>query len=90
MHALWTESQWSENSYQPFLYAAKPEIISRDDLGHYSIWKDMRIECANTGYIFRELEEEKEVFRIDIQQTEDGIDKEERIIKLRKYLETGE
>jgi hypothetical protein len=90
MHALWTESQWSENSYQPFLYVAKPEIISRDDLGHYSIWKDMRIECANTGYIFRELEEEKEVFRIDIRQTEDGIDKEDRIIKLRKYLETGE
>ena len=89
MHVMWTESQWSENSYQPFLYAAKPEIISRDDLGHYSIWKDMWIECANSGYIFHDLEDEdeKEVFRIDIEQTEEGIDKEDRIVKLQKYFE---
>ena len=89
MHVMWTESQWSENSYQPFLYTAKPEIISRDDLGHYSIWKDMWIECTNSGYIFHELEDEdeKEAFRIDIEQTEEGIDKEDRIIKLKEYFE---
>ena len=49
----------------------------------------MWIECANSGYIFHDLEDEdeKEVFRIDIEQTEESIDKEDRIVKLQKYFE---
>ena len=86
MHALWTESQWSENSYQPFLYAADPSIISRDDLGHVSIKDGKKIECRNSGYFFIDIETEEEVDRIDIKQTEDGIDQEDRIIVLKNYL----
>ncbi len=86
MHALWTESNLSANSYQTFLYAVNPNIISRDDCGNVSNWKDKQIECVNSGYIFRNLNGEEDS-RIDIEQTENGIDKEDRIIKLKEYFE---
>lgn len=86
MHALWTESKWSENSYQPFLYVSDPTKISRGDLGHYSILGDNYISCENDAIRIIEIGTDNEVDRIDIQREENGIDQENRILKLKKYL----
>lgn len=86
MHVLWTESQRSENSYQPFLYAVAPENISRDDFGRVLIKDGQRIECGNSGYLFTDLETGEEVNRIDIKQDENGIDMEDRIVVLKKIF----
>lgn len=87
MHLLWTESQWSQNSYQPFLYAADSTIISRDDSGHVSIRNGQRIECKNSGFIFSDAVTHEPVHSIDVKRNEDGIDVEDRIVLLKNYLE---
>lgn len=88
MHVFWTESKWSENSYQPFLYVADSSVISRDDLGHYSVIGDKVISCENDGFhiykAYTDLKEELDL--IAVKQSDDGIDIENRIIKLKKYL----
>lgn len=86
MHVLWTESKWSENSYQPFLYAADSTIISRDHFGHCSVFGDYFSVCDNTSIYLCNLENEDVIKTIDIKRDENGVDQENRIDKLRKYL----
>lgn len=86
MHILWTESKWSENSYNPFLKAAAPKYINRDELGHYLLLDEMDVSCENCGFIFYKQGTDEEVSRIEIEQTENGIDKEDRVKILKKYI----
>lgn len=86
MHVLWTESKWSENSYDPFLYEVNPNWISRDDLGEFLIVDDEYIECTNDAFIFRDLKSEIETKRLEIARNDEGVDVEDRVQKLREYL----
>lgn len=82
---MYTERNWSQNTYQPFL----KEIdlngnISRDDFGMSLDFGDCYMRCENDGYITREKETDEVTEKIEILQNKEGIDKEDRI---RKYLE---
>ena len=87
MHVLWTESKWSENSYDPFLYEVDAERISRDDLGRYLIFDEEYIECVNDGFVFYSLDTDEETRRLEICRDDDNFDKEDRIRKLKNFLD---
>ena len=81
---LWGEQKASRRAYQPFLKAVdKNNNISLDDLGEYLIFDDDYLECENNAYVFKDLNNDKEIERLDIKQNKDGIDIEDRI---KKYL----
>ena len=82
---LWAEKQLSENAYQPFLKAALPAKISRDSLGQRLLLSDCSISCAHDSYLVHSLDDDEVIERISIAQ-EDGIDCEDRIVLLQRYL----
>ncbi|MBO7053515.1 MAG: DUF262 domain-containing protein [Alphaproteobacteria bacterium] len=88
-----TKTRLSPSSYMPFLKAADAEHISREDLGQKLVYKDEYIEFTNNAYIhkkrIKEVNDDTQdelVDTIQIQQNTNGIDTEDRIIKLKKYL----
>ncbi len=90
MHTLWTETKWSENSYNPFLQAAAPQYIDRDQLGLFLHWKRFWISCENDGFRFygygKETEKGKEKYILPIDRNNNGEDIEERIQILIQFL----
>lgn len=86
MHVMWTQTQWSENSYHPFLYAADSERIWREYNGHLLEVGDEYIAGENDAFVFYDIETDEEIRRIDILRNEENIDREDRIVKLKKYL----
>lgn len=83
---LQTRSQWSQNTYMPYLKAADEEHLSRDDMGQRLIYGDQHIICDNDKYIVRNNADDSEVDTITIPQNSDGYDTEDRIVILRKYI----
>ena len=51
---LQTKSQWSMNTYMPFLKEADPDHLSRDSMGQRLVYGDEHIVCVNGGYELRE------------------------------------
>ena len=86
---MMTEQKVSENAYMPFLKEADNVHLSRDHLGQRLVYGDFYIECKNASYVVKETDSEKEIERIRISQNENGIDTEDRIIKLKEYIKTG-
>ena len=86
MHMLWTESQWSQNSYHPFLYEVAPKLISRDDLGHIIREGENYLSCENAGFYVRVYGTDEEVEYLPVLRNEEGIDRENRIEKFREFL----
>lgn len=84
---LATAVQLSENSYMPFLKAADNTHISREDYGQKLIYGDEYICCTNNSYVRKKKSDNSVVDEILINQNEKGIDTEDRIIKLKKYIE---
>lgn len=83
-----TETKWSENTYQPFLKAVDADKLSRDDLGQYIVLSNIYVDCKNNAYVIYGNETDEEIDRLPVMQNEDGIDVEDRIIKLKNhYLE---
>lgn len=85
MHILWTETKWSENSYNPFLETAAHEYIDRESLGELVRWKNKIISCENDSYDIYDTNTNENDYII-IKQNEEGIDMEDRIIKLMSYI----
>ena len=83
-----TKSQWSQNTYMPYLKAVDDEHLSRDDMGQSLIYGDEYIICTNNSYQRRKNEGEAIVDTISIAQNENGIDTEDRIIKLHEYVKS--
>lgn len=83
---LQTRTQWSRNTYMPFLKAADAGHISKDDYGQSLIYGDKYIICLNDRYQVAELEGNDLIEEIPISQNEEGIDTEDRVIKLKKYI----
>lgn len=80
-----TKSQWSQNTYMPYLKAAAEEHLSRDDMGQRLVFGDKYIECTNDSYVVK-TNEARIVKTIVINQNEEGIDIEDRIVKLREFI----
>ncbi len=84
MSVLWTPLYWSVNTYQPFLKAVDEEHLSTQSNGQWIELDGEFIMCKNSAYVFYD-ENDVEIRRIDIMQ-ENGIDKEDRILKMKNYL----
>lgn len=74
-----TESNISENTYQPFLKAVYKKKLSKDHYGERAIDGDNYIICANSAYVVKSTATNEEVERISIAQNDEGIDTEDRI-----------
>lgn len=86
MLVMQTVQQVSQNSYQPFLYAVDhSEALSRDHFGERIIHGNVYIVCENNAFVVRKMDDESEVERLDITQNDDGIDTEDRILKLKEF-----
>ena len=82
--ALWTEKKISENAYQPFIKILdRNNNISKANFGTILIFKKDYLEFENSAYIFKNIKNDNETGRLDIDQNEQGIDVEDRI---QKYL----
>lgn len=84
--AMWTESFWSSNARQPFLYEIDCEQIDRDDYGQSLLYGDKRVVCENSAFVVYDEKTGKELARIKIEQNQAGVDVEDRILKGRKQL----
>ena len=87
LRIMQTEIQASENTYDPFLYSLLPECITREYGGRYLHIEDDYIESENDAFVVYDWDSENEIDRLPIKQNENGIDKEDRIKKLQKYLQ---
>ncbi len=81
-----TKSQWSENTYMPYLKEADAEHLSRDSLGQRLVYGDWHIICENRNYVLRDNETGEIIETVSIPQNEEGIDVVDRIILLKEYL----
>ena len=84
---MWTASNYSENAYVPYLKEADPKHISRDTYGLRLSYRGKHIICENDTYLLR-LNKNSEVLEsFPINQDEDGIDTEDRVILLKEFIE---
>lgn len=83
-----TRTQWSANTYMPFLKAADESHLSREHCGQRLIYSDRYIECDNSSYAVKSIDDGKVLEIVIICQNSDGIDTEDRILKLCEYIKT--
>ena len=81
-----TKTQWSQNTYMPYLKEADDAHLSRDEFGQYLVYKDVYIVCENNSYGVYKNEDDSLIDTISISQNEQGVDVEDRIIKLKEYI----
>ena len=81
-----TRSQWSSNTYMPYLKEADEAHLSRDSMGQRLVYGDRHIVCQNSAFALRDNETEEVIETMPIQQNEDGIDTENRILVLKRFI----
>lgn len=81
-----TKSQWSQNTYMPYLKEADDAHLSRDDMGQLLAYTDIYITCENAAYIVYKNEDDTIVETLAISQNKAGVDTEDRIVKLKAYI----
>lgn len=82
-----TETNISENTYQPFLKASSRMKLSKDHYGQRAINGDNYIVSLNSAYVVKNMLSDAEVDKIVVKQNDQGIDTEDRIMKLLVALE---
>ena len=70
-----TKTQWSQNTYMPYLKETDDAHLSRGEMGQYLVYDD----------VYRN-DDDSLTDTVTISQNEAGIDTEDRIIKLKKYI----
>ena len=86
---LQTKSQWSENSYLPYLKEADPVHLSRDSMGQRLAYDDLYIIGENNRFIVKDSSTDEDIETVPIKQNERGIDVEDRINVLKEYIKTN-
>ena len=83
-----TKSQISSSTYMPYLKAAEPDEdrLNKDMFGQRLDYGDKHIICENAAFVLRLTETEEELDRVEIKQNEDGVDTEDRVQVLKRYL----
>ncbi|MBO5921188.1 MAG: DUF262 domain-containing protein [Bacteroidaceae bacterium] len=81
-----TKTQWSQNTYMPYLKEADDAHLSRDSMGQRLVYTDSYITCENAAYVVHKSEDDSVVDTLDIAQNSAGIDTEDRIVKLKVYV----
>lgn len=80
---LLTQSYPSENSYQPFLKTIDDARLSREHKGQRIVLGHVYVTCANDAYMVYRNDTGAKIESIVITQDEAGIDRENRIEKLK-------
>ena len=70
----------------PYLKEADDAHLSRDSLGQRLVYSDNYIVCENAAYVVHNKEDDSVVNTISIMQNNAGVDTEDRIIKLKEYI----
>ena len=83
---LQTRSQWSENTYLPYLKEADPANLSRDSMGQRLVYGDMYIIGENNRFVVKDSSTDEIVETVPIRQNENGVDVEDRIVVLKDYI----
>jgi len=83
---LQTKSQWSQNTYLPYLKEVDDEHLSRDSMGQRLVYGNAHIIGENDCYLLRDNETEEILETIPVQQNENGVDTEDRVLVLKKYV----
>lgn len=84
-----TKTQWSQNTYMPYLKEADDAHLSRDEFGQYLVYKHVYIACENDSYGVYKIEDDSLIDTISISQNKQGIDTEDRIVILKKYIDSN-
>ena len=80
-----TQYQLSSNSYSPFLHAADKDHLDRDSYGRRLIYNTSYLECRDSAIVVIDrISGQRETIKID--QNVNGVDCENRIIKLRQLI----
>ena len=86
---LQTKSQWSSNTYMPYLKEADDAHLSRDSMGQRLVYGDRHVVCSNAAYLLRDNDTEAVLKEFPVQQNEEGIDTEDRILRLKKIISSS-
>ena len=83
-----TRTYWSSNTYVPYLKAADDAHLSKDSMGQRLVYdgNGCYITCENASYVLKKIEDDSILDTVKIAQTQDGIDLEDRVIKLQAYV----
>ena len=84
-----TRTQLSQNTYMPYLKEADDTHLSKDDMGQCLVYGDVHIVCENDSYCVYRNDDKSLADTVFISQNDEGIDTEDRIIKLKKYIAKG-
>jgi len=86
MLILRTEFNSSESSYIPYLYIADPDHINRDQKGRQLLYSDVYITSNNGSFRVYDKVSDELIESLEINQNADGVDIENRVLKLKEYL----
>ena len=81
-----TRSQWSSNTYMPYLKEADDAHLSKDSLGQRLVYGNRHVMCQNSAYLLRDNETEEVIKSFSIKQNEEGVDVEDRVVLLKKLI----
>lgn len=82
-----TKSQWSSNTYMPYLKEVDEAHLSKDSMGQRLVYGDRHIICRNSSFVLRDNETEEIIETMSIHQNKEGIDLENRISVLKQFIE---
>lgn len=88
IRVIYAQQKVSEKSYQPYLAEVDEKLLSIDSYGKYSVLDNMKISFTKSSIRIEDVKDGTLIENLAISQTEDGIDTEDRIIKLKNYLKT--
>lgn len=88
MRVIYAAKNISQKSYQPYLAQVDKTKISTDAYGEYSIINNKIVKYTKSSIVIEALEDKSLIEEIPIAQNDEGIDVEDRIIKLSEYLKT--
>lgn len=71
----------------PFLKETEHSHLSREINGQRLVYPEVHIVCENDAYLVRDNNAEEILGKIPILQNEEGLDKENQIIKLKQYIQ---
>lgn len=86
MLALWAKEHWSTNSRQPFLHEIDGGKINKGDCGWSLLYENLKVKCLNSAFVVCDAETDEVLNRVEIAQSDAGIDIEDRINKGKKIV----
>lgn len=84
LYVMKTKSYWSNSTYMPFLMEVDSSHIRKDPNGAQLLYKNASISCSNDSFLIHWVDKDQQE---EIIAQENGIDKENRIEKIRNFIQ---